>query len=448
MGWTMITLLNRLRGQTDEPERRIKRKIIIEDKTHIPPFNEPARELRILNKPLWLHQRDALLMHCEQEVPCRSILELPATYREERIETLVYRDNLYFDQPFIDEFICRAREEGKACQVAFPLGDKAIVNHALPLQKGIRRAGNYYFADLWYYPYGLQENVRPLVMETEPYEAGYYRVPPYMAGPSREIVYYLPMKSFLSIEHWVHVFMASIPFGIFAMAARSENEAARSAKLKLKILMRALLERKQFLSSSSLVKVGRNCTINPSAIIQGPTIIGDNVTIGAGAQIIHCIIGDDVNIMEGCQLMLSVVGDGCYLPFRAALLMTAVMEHSIVAQNSCLQKCVIGRHSFIGAGTTFTDYNLVGKPLRAFFEDELEEIGTEIMGGCVGHNCRLGSGLVVYPARMIESDTIVFSKPDRRVIAKNVSYDQSDHLELPGGADMHPRQYDPNVKWL
>ena len=56
--------------------------------------------------------------------------------------------------------------------------------------------------------------------------------------------------------------------------------------------------------------------------------------------------------------MLSVVGDGAFLPFRAALFMTTVMENSMIAQNTCLQMCVIGRNTFIGAGSTFTDYNL------------------------------------------------------------------------------------------
>jgi carbonic anhydrase/acetyltransferase-like protein (isoleucine patch superfamily) len=425
------------------------RKIILEDQQNIDPFNEPARELRVLNKPLFLHQRDMLLHYCTgREIPVKSLDQLPSGILDERVETLVHRDNLYFDQPFIDEFIQRARESGKACRVAFSLNDKAIVNHALQLQRGIKREGDYYVADLWYYPYGIEPFARPLVVDTEPYEAGYYRVPTYMAPEQGEIVYHLPMKAFLSIEHWAHIFIASIPFGIFAMAARFERDASRSIAFKLKVFLRALIEQRQFLSSSAAVKIGRNCTINPTAVIQGPTIIGDNVTIGAGTHITHCIIGNNVNVMEGCQLMLSVVGDGCYLPFRAALLMTAVMENSIVAQNTCLQKCVVGRNSFIGAGTTFTDYNLVAKPIRAFFEDELHEMGTDIMGGCVGHNCRIGSGLIFYPARMVESDTIIFSKPERRVISKNVTYEESDHHSLPGGSTLHPRLYDPNVRRL
>ena len=127
---------------------------------------------------------------------------------------------------------------------------------------------------------------------------------------------------------------------------------------------------------------------------------------------------------------------------------TAVMENSIVAQNTCLQKCVVGRNSFIGAGTTFTDFNLVPKPIRAFFDGVLQPVGTEVMGGCVGHNCRVGAGLVIYPARTIESDTVVFSTPERRVISKNVTYAESDHHKVPGGTERHPRRYDPNVRRL
>jgi len=34
-------------------------------------------------------------------------------------------------------------------------------------------------------------------------------------------------------------------------------------------------------------------------------------------------------------------------------------DNSMVAQNTCLQMCVIGRNTFIGAGSTFTDFNLL-----------------------------------------------------------------------------------------
>src|SRR5262249_45606635 len=188
---------------------------------------------------------------------------------------------------------------------------------------------------------------------------------------------------------------------------------------------------------------GKNCDIDPTAVIQGPTIIGDNCTIGPGAVIGNCYIGNNVNIAQGCQLMLSVVSDSCFLPFRAALFMSVMMENSIVAQNTCLQMCVIGRNSFIGAGTTFTDFNLLPTPLKVeAMAGTLEKPGQVVLGGCVGHNCRLGSGLIIYPARMIESDVVLFATPGRRVIKKNISYEESDHHELRAEiARLHKQKY-------
>jgi len=195
------------------------------------------------------------------------------------------------------------------------------------------------------------------------------------------------------------------------------------------------------LSSSAVVKIGKNCSIDPSAVIRGPTIIGDNVDIGPGALVDICVIGNNVTISDGCHVMLSVVSDRCFLPFRASLFETVLMEDTMVAQNTCLQLACVGRSSFIGAGTTFTDFNLIPNPLRAMRGDRLEPTGMTVMGGCVGHHCRIGSGLVVYPARTIESDSILLASPRRRVVMKNVSYEESDIQRIPGAARMHPRLY-------
>jgi len=412
------------------------RKFIIRDSYKLAPFNEPARELRVLNKPLWLHQRDVLARYCEQEREVKSLDEIP----DERVEMIVFRDNLFFDQPFIDKFIGEAKKLGKACRAAFALEDKAIVNHALPLQRGIRREGNYYVADLWYFPYGVEENVRPLVMDTEAREVGYYRVPSYMANEKGDLTYWVPLRAFASIEHWVHLYIANCVFGLFARGARMEASLDR-VSVKLGIMFRAMWERRQILRSSALVHVGKNTYIDPSAVIHGPTTIGDNCTIGAGSVIDNCVIGNGVNVGQGCQLMLSVICDRCFLPFNVSLFMTTLMENSIVAQNTCLQMCVVGRDTFIGANNVFTDYNVFARPIKVFQRDRLVQTDMPVLGGCVGHHCRLGSGLVIYPARMIESDTILFSSKERRVIDKNVAYEDSDHLKIKDGEALHPRMY-------
>jgi len=92
--------------------------------------------------------------------------------------------------------------------------------------------------------------------------------------------------------------MANSPFGIFSYGARIEKSLDH-LPLMVKVLWRSLLERKQFLSSSALVQVGKNTQIDPAAIIQGPTIIGNNVTIGPGAVINASIIGNNVQRHAG-----------------------------------------------------------------------------------------------------------------------------------------------------
>ena len=416
-------------------------KIVISDKTPISPFNEPARDLRILNKPLWLFQRDVLSPYCSQELEVSDFAEIP----EIKQELLVYRDNLFFDEHLLAAFLesARAKQKDQASRIAFSLNDAAIVTHALHLQDGIRREGDIYVADLWYFPKGVTGQVEPVVVDTLSREIGYYHVPTYMADRSGDLAYQIPLRAFLSIENWVHLFIANTPFGVVAHGARMEASLGRPLPL-LRILFRSLVERKQFLSSSAMVQVGRNAHIDPTAIIQGPAIIGDNVVIEAGAVITNSVIGSNVTIGQGAQVMASVVSDGCYLPFRAAIFMTTLMENAMVAQNACLQLCVIGRNTFIGSGNTFTDFNLLGKAIRTMHKGKLQEVGLPVLGGCVGHNCRLGSGLIIYPARMIESDVVLFARPEQRVIAKNVSFEESDHHGWPG--QLHQPQYQPDDK--
>jgi carbonic anhydrase/acetyltransferase-like protein (isoleucine patch superfamily) len=128
--------------------------------------------------------------------------------------------------------------------------------------------------------------------------------------------------------------------------------------------------------------------------------------------------------------MLSVVSDSCYLPFRAAVMFSVLMERCIVAQNACLQFCVLGRGTFVGAGTTFTDFNLIPKPMMVKRGKDLAPTNWPVVGSCVGHNCRIGAGLVFYPGRAIESDTVLVRSDKRQVIDRNVTYDQSDHHEV------------------
>jgi carbonic anhydrase/acetyltransferase-like protein (isoleucine patch superfamily) len=412
-------------------------KVILQDSRYLPPFNERARDLRILNKPLWLIQRDTLAPYTNREIELPLGQPLPETSEP----CLVYRDNLYFDSRYLQAFLAEARGKHVASRAAFSKNDPAFREHALPLSSSYTRDGDLYLADLWYYPKGPHAHAEPLVIDLQSTEVGYYHVPTYMAHEQGDLVFQVPLRGLVAIDSWVHIFVVDVIFGLFSRGARFEARLQSDPMYKLRILMKAMYEGKQVLQSSELVKIGRNCVIDPHAVIHGPTTIGNNVTINAGAVIENCIIGDNVNISQDCQLMLSVVGDGAFLPFRTSLFMTTLMDNSMVAQNTCLQMCVIGRNTFIGAGSTFTDFNLIPKELQALDGNgELDWANRPVLGGCVGHNCRIGSGMVVFPARTIESDVVLFASPDRRVIDHNLRFEDSDHHRL-HFSHLHPRLY-------
>ena len=412
-------------------------KVILNAPNQIMPFCEPARDLRLQNVPLWLHQRNVLAPYVTREVELKAGMRMPPV----REPTLVYRDNLYFDQGYISAFIAEAKKHKGAVRAAFSSDDPAFKEHALPLSTSYTPAGSIYLADLWYYPKGPVADVEPLVIDLQSREIGYYHVPTYMADQSGDLLFQVPLRSLIAIDSWVHIFIADVVYGLFGRGARFEKRLNEDLGFKLGILSKAVYEGRQILECSKLVTVGKNCVIDPRAIIHGPTTIGDNVTINAGAVIENCIIGSNVNVSQDVQLMLSVVGDGAFLPFRTALFMTTVMENSMIAQNTCLQMCVVGRNTFIGAGSTFTDYNLVPAPLRALDGNgKLSVSNRPVMGSAVGHNCRIGSGMIVYPSRTIESDVVLAASKERRVIDRDVHFEDSDHHHLKA-ARLHQALY-------
>lgn len=421
---------------------------IIEDTRHVPPFNEPASQLTIGVEPLKIHLENVVAQVMGSKVILGPTLNSRDDLRQVTGESVVYRDSLWFDKEFLSYFIREARKTGKACRAAFPASDKSFHTYTVPLTKGFEVALDpatrsiLFLCDLWYFPIGYVSDITPVVVPSDAREMGFYTVPDFMTMKQGDLTHYAPMRAVMSIESWVHVYFASIIFSNFARASRLDAFITGSVFARLSLIWKAILDQRQILSASGAVKIGKNCDIDPSAIIRGPAQIGDNCAIGAGVIIDNCTIGDNVTIDAGCTLMMSSVGNNCFLPFRASLYLTQVMENTIIAQNTCLQMCVIGRNSFVGAGSTFTDFNLIAqKPMRAANTDgELQSVGQIVLGSAVGHNCRIGSGMVVFPGRMIESDVVLVASANRRVIARSISYEESDHHSIRFG-EVHKRFY-------
>jgi carbonic anhydrase/acetyltransferase-like protein (isoleucine patch superfamily) len=428
---------------------------VIEDTRHVPPFNQPASLLTIGVRPLKIHQEDLfqevlprVMPRQARQITLGGAFHHPDEMRGIRGPAIVYRDNLWFDAEFLTTFMRAALASKRACRAAIPGNDPAFSVYTLPLSTGLQEARDaqgkaYHLLDLWYFPAEYTDDWQPILVDSDSEEMGFYSVPDFMTMEQGNLTFYAPGRAVISIESWVHVYYASITFSQFGRASRFDRYVKTHNFYSLRLLWSALIEQTQLLSTREVVKVGKNTSIHPTAIITGPASIGDNCNIGPGVLIDNCTIGDNVTIDDGCCLMMSSVANGCFLPFRAALYLTAVMENTIIAQNTCLQMCVIGRNSFVGAGNTFTDFNLIEqKPIRATnINGELKEVGQVVLGSGIGHNCRIGSGMVMFPGRMIESDVVLVAAPQRRVISRNVVFEESDHHFIAGRSAHHTRHY-------
>lgn len=420
---------------------------IIEDHRPVPPYNERATELTIGTKPLKIIHDELFNDLFGKDLKLGSPLRDRTELNQVQGTAIVYRDNLWFDAEFLETFITAARRSKRACRAAFRKDDKAFHAYTLPLATCFEddfdeKGSPICLVDLWFFPDGYTRDVNPVIIESDAKEKGFYSVPDFMTMEQGDLTHFLAARAVMSIESWVHVYFASVIFGVFSRGSRFEEHIRAHNFAALRLFWRAVLEQRQVLTTSEVVKVGKDTVIHPSAQISGPTTIGDNCFIGPGVVIDNCAIGNNVSIDQGCSLMLSTVANNCFLAFRAALYLTAVMESTIVAQNTCLQMCAIGRNSFVGAGNTFTDFNLIAqKPIRASnIHGELEDVGQIVLGSAIGHNCRIGSGMVIFPGRMIESDVVLVASPGRRVIMRNITYEDSDHHHVPGG-DVHRRFY-------
>ncbi len=412
------------------------RKIVIRKPTPIDPFNEPARALRVLNKPLWQWQQDLLAPYVDDQL----MVDDPRNAPRDPVETLVHSENLWFDQSFLDAFLKEARTRHRPARAAFQTDDQCYLQHGLRnISKSYTPRADLYYVDLWYFPSGLADQAEAVVVPPEAVKIPFRHPPITTPGqPSHtQSEWYLPQRAVCAIDSWVHLLYANIIFGVFSQAQRT---AVATGSFNPQAAFLSIVERKPTYSTSAFVQIGKDCQIDPSAVIRGPCVIGDNVTIGPGVFVSRSIVGSNAVLAGSNHVDLCVLSDSCFFPFGASATMTVFMEGSAAGHGTSMELSVVGRDTVIGTGTIFADYNILPIPLKASSDHRLTEIGLPMLGACIGHNCRIGSGLVFFPGRTVESDVVLVASATRRVIAKNISYEESDHHYIRDGS-LHPRRY-------
>jgi UDP-N-acetylglucosamine diphosphorylase / glucose-1-phosphate thymidylyltransferase / UDP-N-acetylgalactosamine diphosphorylase / glucosamine-1-phosphate N-acetyltransferase / galactosamine-1-phosphate N-acetyltransferase len=147
--------------------------------------------------------------------------------------------------------------------------------------------------------------------------------------------------------------------------------------------------------------MGKGTQLEPSAIIKGPTIIGDNCDIRQGAYI------------RGNTL----IGNQCVIGHNTELKNSILMDHTEAGHFNYIGNSIIGSHVNLGAGSKLAnlqfrsaDEKLKGyiNPIHICLDFETLDTGMEKLGAIIGDNVELGCNTIVCPGALIGKDVWVY----------------------------------------
>ena len=112
---------------------------------------------------------------------------------------------------------------------------------------------------------------------------------------------------------------------------------------KLKIILGWILKIRSFNKQTFLRrigKIGNNCQIHPTAVIEGCDI-ADDVVVGPYSVLRGSVIGKGSKIEEHATVNISVVGENCQIGRYATANLCLLYPESLISHGGGLQGCVL-----------------------------------------------------------------------------------------------------------
>jgi UDP-3-O-[3-hydroxymyristoyl] glucosamine N-acyltransferase len=364
----------------------MKAYMLMSNKT-IEPFGDHPRDCLIVNKPLSIHQQEALASQKLSLVPITDQSQIQDTE-----EYLVFGDYLYFTPEFLDEFISRSRS--LRCRTVAALKTGITTLRSMAATQNVDLHQGHIDYRLSYIP--GEENrtgdIQTVVIDPDQISE-FVPMSKHMCGDTR---YHVPLtdRLIIQIEHWSSLWGANIST-LLAGMYRVKNRP------KLSLLWLALKARSfnQWNVLHQVNKIGKGCDIHPTAYIEGSTI-GNGVKIGAMAIVRESVVGDNSYITNNAAVELSVIGEGSCLQGGVVVQYSVLYPGSFTFAPS-INASFLGRNSFIGGATALADFRFDGSCVTVLEDGEKVDTGNTFLGVCLGHGAYLGSGCIVAPGRAI-----------------------------------------------
>ena len=145
--------------------------------------------------------------------------------------------------------------------------------------------------------------------------------------------------------------------------------------------------------------IGSGTRLEPSAIIKGPTVIGENCDIRQGAYVRGNVFA----------------GEGCVIGHATEVKNSILMDRSEAGHFNYIGDSILGRHVNMGAGSKLANLQFRSReekqegfihPIQILCADL--ETGMEKLGAVVGDHAEIGCNAVLCPGTLLGKDTWVY----------------------------------------
>ena len=154
----------------------------------------------------------------------------------------------------------------------------------------------------------------------------------------------------------------------------------------------ASLPREEYDEIAPEVWVHKTAKIAPSALIQGPTVIG------AGTEVRHCAF------IRGSAL----VGEGCVVGNSTEVKCAVIFDNVQVPHFNYVGDSVLGFRAHMGAGVIASNFRSDKGNVGVRDGDEKIETGLRKLGAILGDGADVGCNSVLCPGSVVGRDTIIY----------------------------------------
>lgn len=358
-------------------------------------LGDPIGQVPILGVPLAVCQQNNCLACGLQLIDVNSKDEITDD------QYYIFDENLYFSIDFLRAIIKNTKASNSSLR--FCLKDNSFnTRFILPFKKEFN--GSYAFG--FKFIVKNEEEINDVFIEQEIYDFD-VKMPDQLVKGS---VYRVPQCSIIA-SHLIS------PFHLL-MVNLAEN-LKRTISLQSGWLSKHFKNVKGRLGSRlfyggirRLNKIGKNCMIHPSAIIEG-SIIGDNVKIGAGSVIRLSQLGDDVSISDNVVIANSVLADKTFVANSNFIEMVMSYEEAFMIHGP-YQFTLFGKGSAAFAVIN-CDFRMDQESIKIPTEYGIIDSRQAFLGLVYGHKSKVAGGNIIAAGRIVPNEQIV-NPPDNIIL--------------------------------